>query len=108
MNTKDKQENLPTENPATQSRSPLLPTWTAVVGTLATAPSTEPKSNHKSASNSPGDENQEDKSEDANDEPMASDEDAEKAKSKSATSRQNEQLYAVEGEFFDDDMFMIY
>ncbi|OMP12718.1 monosaccharide-sensing protein 3 [Corchorus olitorius] len=49
MNTKDKQENLPTENPATQSRPPLLPTWTAVVGTLATAPSTEPKSNHKSS-----------------------------------------------------------
>ncbi|OMO88911.1 hypothetical protein CCACVL1_08115 [Corchorus capsularis] len=44
-----------------------------------------------------GDENQEDKSEGANDEPMASDEDAEKAKSKSGASRQNEQLYAVEG-----------
>ncbi|KAE8662363.1 Guanine nucleotide-binding protein-like NSN1 [Hibiscus syriacus] len=32
-----------------------------------------------------------------NDEPMASEEDTEKAKSKSATSRQNEKLYAVEG-----------
>ncbi|KAE8659304.1 Guanine nucleotide-binding protein-like NSN1 [Hibiscus syriacus] len=34
---------------------------------------------------------------DNDDEPMASEEDTEKAKSKSATSRQNEKLYAVEG-----------
>ncbi|XVE78066.1 hypothetical protein DITRI_Ditri13aG0114300 [Diplodiscus trichospermus] len=44
------------------------------------------------------DESREDISDGANDEPMASEgEDAEKAKSKSATSRQNEKLYAVEG-----------
>ncbi|XP_021273937.1 guanine nucleotide-binding protein-like NSN1 [Herrania umbratica] len=45
-----------------------------------------------------GDESRKDISDEGNDEPMASEEDdAEKAKSKSATSRQNEKLYAAEG-----------
>ena len=45
-----------------------------------------------------GDESREDISYGGNDEPIASEEDdAEKPKSKSATSRQNDKLYAVEG-----------
>ena len=45
-----------------------------------------------------GDESREDISYGGNDEPMASEEDdAGKVKSKSATNRQNEKLYAVEG-----------
>lgn len=58
-----------------------------------------PQDNAQPLQSIEGDEKQEDTSVNGgNDEQMASEEeDAEKAKSKSATSRQNEKLYAVEG-----------